>query len=175
MDKVDIRQPKETKANANLPKTAEERAVALTDLMERLASHLVQETRSIRSLDFAALPRLVKEKEPMALVIEEMGRLLRIDRAGFAALPPSLLSRLKEANAALNLASEDNAAALRRMAASQRLLVDTVVGVVNQGRRLDHPAYGPAAAGMRAPLGHRAAHQAPVAGPATSATLNQHV
>lgn len=149
MDKVDVRFPQKPKPAANLPKNAEERAVALSDLMERLSAHLTRETAAIHGRRHQELAELVKAKQPMVLVCEEVSRMLRIDRDGMAALPAALKTRLKAANDALNAAVHENALALQRMTEGQKLLVDTVVTAVRQAQQGLKPAYGPAAAGYR--------------------------
>lgn len=149
MDKVDVRFPQKPKPAANLPKNAEERAVALSELMERLAAHLGRETAAILARRRHELAELIRAKQPMVLVCEEVSRLLRIDREGMATLPGPLKARLKAANDALNAAAHENALALQRSTEGQKLLVDTVVAAVRQARQGQQPAYGPAAAGYR--------------------------
>lgn len=172
MDMVDIRQPRQSKtAPTNLPKSAEERAEALIGLMERLTAHLDAETQALGERRTGDISDLVKAKQPMALVAEEMGRLLRIDRAGLSSLPLDLKERLRTAVRALNAATDANIGTLDRMTGAQRLLVDTIVGAVNRERKLNHPAYGPMAGGRRTNAPSRV-YAAPTNGPATSATLN---
>lgn len=172
MDMVDIRHPQKPKsAPVNLPKSAEERAEALISLMERLTAHLEQETRTLADRRVRDIAALVKAKQPMALVAEEMGRLLRIDREGLSSLPLDLKERLRETVRALNAATDANIGTLDRMAGAQQLLVDTIVDAVNRDRKLNHPAYGPAAGGRYA-NGPSRVYAPPTNGPATSATLN---
>jgi hypothetical protein len=172
MDKVEIRQPQPAKAApSNLPKTPEDRAVVLIDLIERLTSHLANETNAIEQRRNGDLGDLVTAKQPMSLVTEEMARLLRIDRDGMSALPLDLKERLRDAVRALQSTVECNVATIQRAAGAQKILVDTVVGAVNRERRLSHPAYGPMAAGQR-PNSPSRAFGPPKSGPATAATLN---
>lgn len=176
MDKVDIRLPQQPKqGSSNLPKNAEERAVALVDLMERLAALLDRETAAVRSNRMADYAALIKDKQPVGLVVEEMGRLLRIDRAGLASLPPQLKAQLRAANHALMQALGDNVEALRRRGNAQGLLVETIVGAINCNRQHNHTSYGPEAAGYASPIGRRRGYFAPAHGPSTSATLNAHL
>lgn len=173
MDKVDVRLPKTPKAPpANVPKTAEERAMALVGLMVRLAAHLDRETAAARGrASTAEMAALAKAKEPMALVYEEISRLLRVDREGMTALPEELKAELRAATKALAASAAANTELLRSATASQNVLVDTVVASVNRARRSNQPAYGPAAAGYSSPQ-HRRDYGTPRHGPATSGTLN---
>lgn len=168
MDKVEVTFPKPPKPSA-LPQTTEGRAVVLVDLMERLALHIDAETAAVaKRRRNAELAAIAKDKQPIALVFEEVSRLLRVDREGLAALPDDLKGRLKGASQALARAASDNALRLRRSAEGQTKLVDTLVTSVNRARRQDHPSYTPAAAGyVSAVRGGPARH-----GPATAATLN---
>jgi len=170
-DFVDIRTPQQKKATAaNLPKTAEERAEALIDLMDRLTDQVEEETRAL-STRGANLDELVKRKQPMSLVAEEMARLLRVDRAGFTGLPSEIKDRLRAANIRLNSAAEVNMELLQRMRSAQGRLVDLVVRAVNRDRVANHPAYGPNV-GRRAPAVTRLALAPASRGPATSGTFN---
>lgn len=176
MDKVDVRfpQPAKSAPAPNLPKNAEERATALVDLMGRLAAHLRRETAAVRNRRFGAeLTEIAREKQPMALVFEEISRLLRIDREGMAKLPPELKGKLKDATRALYEASAENAELLRRNGEAQQVLVDTVVGAVNRARQVTTVAYNPASTGAsRGGTASGRPYGGPTHGPATAATLN---
>lgn len=170
-DLVDIRTPERKRTPAaNLPKTAEERAEALIDLMNRLADHVEEETRTLRTRG-ADLADLVRRKQPMSLVAEEMARLLRVDRGGFSDLPRETRDRLRAANARLNEAAEINIELLSRMRNAQSRLVELVVRAVNRDRVASHPAYGPSV-GRRAPAVTRLSLAPASRGPATAGTLN---
>lgn len=169
MDKVDVRFPQPDKKTApppNLPKNAEERAVALIDLMGRMSAHLRRETDAVRRrCSVAELTRLASEKQPMMLVYEEVSRLLRVDREGMANLPDAVKGKLREATRALYEASAENADVLQRNGAAQKTLVDTVVGAINRARQVTTVAYGSGASPTRA-------YGPPPRGPANAATLN---
>ncbi len=168
MDKVDVRFPQPARAAppSNLPKNAEERAVALVDLMGRLAAHLRRETAAVLARrPGRELAQIAREKQPMALVCEEISRLLRVDREGMARLTPELKATLREATRNLYEASAENAETLQRNSAAQKILVDTTVAAVNRARQTTTVAYGSGSAPGRA-------YGPPPKGPATSATLN---
>lgn len=172
MDKVDVRLPRPPRTPpANLPKNAEERAISLIGLMGRLTAHLDHETQAARDrASTAEMEALAKAKEPMALVYEEVSRLLRIDRDGFQQLPSTLVDELKAATRALAASAAANVELLRTATRSQSVLVETVVASVNRARTASVPAYGRAgggAAGGRAP-----AYAGPRHGPALAVTLN---
>lgn len=170
-DFVDIRSPDRPKSGpGNLPKTSLERAEALIDLMTRLADQVEDETRTL-ARPGASLAGVVKRKQPMSLVAEEMGRLLRVDRAGFAALPTETKARLREANTRLHDVTEINIRALQRSGEAQHRLVDLVVRSVNRDRAADHHAYAPNR-GRKAPAVTRLALVPTTRGPATAGTLN---
>lgn len=159
MDKIDIRTPYGRSAEApagkpaaGLPKNAHERATALIGLMDRLATLIARESDAVRRRRPAAEIRaLVKEKEPMVLVYEEISRLLRVDPEGVAALPVELKARLKDAAARLRDAGNDSADLLRTTEGSQKLLVDTVAASLTRAKQRNVSAYQATAAGGRPP------------------------
>lgn len=167
MDKVDVRFPQPAKAPpAGVPKTAQERACALIDLMGRMTALLRRETEAVRARrPTAELAQYAREKQPMSLVYEEVSRLLRVDREGLANLPADIKTALRDASTTLRDATEENAEALRVGGAAQKLVVDTVVGAINRARGIPKTAYGPASAAGRI-------YAPPTHGPQTSATLN---
>lgn len=167
MDKVDVRFPQPSKpAAGNLPKNALERATALVELMARLTALLEREATAVRAHRPAAeLTRLAKEKQPMSLVYEELSRLLRIDRDGLMALPAEMKTALKEATGKLYAATADNAEALRVGGAAQKIVVDTVIGVLTRQQKAPATAYA-------AHMGGGRGYSPPPSGPRTSATLN---
>lgn len=153
MDKVDIRfsEPNKPAAPNNLPKNAYERAVALVGLMGRLAVCIDRESEAIaKHRPVAEIKALVKEKEPMALVYEEISRLLRVDREGLAALPPELKQQLRDATERLRTAGQVNADTLRVAEKSQKILVETVASAVNRTKQGQAASYNATAAGGRA-------------------------
>lgn len=169
MDKVDVRFPTERKP-LNLPRNAEERAVALVDLTTRLAAQIERETAAIRGHRPAAeVIALATAKQPLSIAYEELSRLLRIDRAGMAGLAPELKERLIAATQALTDSTTVNARVLRIAGESQQTLVDALVTAVNRLRRSEPGIpYGPPTASGKPLRGYGA----PTRGPATSATLN---
>lgn len=173
MDKVDVRFPKERKAPPpNLPRNAEERAVALVDLMGRLAATLDRETAAAEAhAGSPVLARCAQDKQPMALVLEEVSRLLRVDREGMAGLPAETRERLAAATRSLAASAAANAEALSTGSHAQRLLVDTLVTAVNRARHHQPGvAYGPGGP-VRGPGAVRG-YGPPTHGPGTAATLN---
>ncbi|MBP2298792.1 flagellar basal-body protein [Azospirillum picis] len=166
MDKVDVRFPQQARPTANLPKNAQERAIALVELMVRLTALLERESAAVRARRPAKeLAQIVKDKQPMTLVYEEVSRLLRVDRDGLASLPPELKTALKEATGKLYAATADNAEALRVGSAAQKVMVDTVVGVISRQQKAPSTAYA-------AHMGGGRGYSAPPSGPRTSAALN---
>lgn len=154
MDKLDIRSQTNAapKPAANLPKNAHERAVALIGLMERIAVCVERESDAIRRRrPVAEIRALVREKEPMTLVYEELSRLLRLDPEGLKALPDDVKAKLKAATARLRSAGDDNADTLRTASKTQKILVDTVAAAVNRLNARQAAAYQATAAGGRAP------------------------
>jgi hypothetical protein len=152
MDKLDIRSfaPPSPKPAGNLPQNAHERASALIGLMDRLAACIRRESDAIRRRrPVAEIKALVKEKEPMVLVYEEISRLLRVDKEGVAALPVEVKTKLKEAAARLKTAGDDSAGMLRAAEAGQKLLVDTVAAAIGKANGRQTAAYPATAAGGR--------------------------
>ncbi|BAI72480.1 flagellar basal-body protein [Azospirillum sp. B510] len=166
MDKVDVRFPQPAKPAANLPKNAEERAVALVELMGRLTSLLEREAAAVRARRPAReLAQIVKDKQPMTLVYEEISRLLRVDREGLIALSPELKTALREGTGRLYAATADNAEALRVGGEAQKVMVDTVVGAITRQQKAPTTAYA-------AHMGGGRGYSPPPSGPRTSAALN---
>ncbi len=166
MDKVDVRFPQQAKPAANLPKNAQERAVALVDLMGRMTAVLEREAAAVRARRPAKeLAQIGRDKQPMTLVYEEISRLLRVDRDGLMALPEELKTTLKDATAKLYAATADNAEALRVGGAAQKIMVDTVVGVISRQQKAPSTAYA-------AHMGGGRGYSPPPSGPRTSAALN---
>lgn len=154
MDKLDIRyRPAPPAAKpAGLPKNALERAQALVGLMERIAACLDREAVAIRRRrPVAEIRALVKEKEPMMLVYEELSRLLRVDADGVAALPAEVKTQLKAATLRLKTAGDAGTEALRCASAGQQLLVDTVAAAIGRANQRQTTAYNATAGGGRAP------------------------
>lgn len=176
MDKVDVRfpSPKPAAPPPALPKTALERATALSGLMRRLAAHLDRESAAVRGrLPPAEILRMARDKQPMVLVYEEVSRLLRVDREGLAGLPPEVKRELAEATRQLAASAAANTETLKINSDAQQMMVDTLVGAVNRARQSQPGvAYGPGAGGFRQPP---RGYGPPKHGPATSATLNTHL
>ena len=169
MDKVDVRFPTERKP-LNLPRNAEERAVALVDLSARLTAQIDRETAAIREHRPAAeLIALATAKHPLCIAYGELTRLLRIDRAGVAALAPELKDRLAAATQALTDSTAVNAHVLHVAGQCQQTLVEAMVSAMNHLRQTEPGVpYGPPTASGRPLRGYGA----PTRGPRTSATLN---
>ncbi|WP_431857978.1 flagellar basal-body protein [Azospirillum sp.] len=169
MDKVDVRFPTERKP-VNLPRNAEERAVALVDLCARLAQQMDRETAAVRDHRPAEeVMALANGKHPLCIAYEELSRLLRIDRAGMAALAPDLKERLAAATQTLSESARANVHALKLAGETQQTLVDMMVHAMNQLRQTaPGVAYGPRQS--NGPL--LRGYGAPTRGPQTSATLN---
>lgn len=169
MDKVDVRFPTERKP-VNLPRNAEERAVALVDLSTRLAQQMDRETTALRTHHPPEeVIALATAKHPLCIAYEELARLLRIDRAGVAALAPELKERLSEATQVLAESTRVNANALKLAGETQQTLVDMMVSAMNQLRQsAPGVPYGPKQS--NGPL--LRGYGAPTRGPQTSATLN---
>ena len=166
MDKVDVRFPQQPKPAANLPKNAQERAVALIELMGRLTALLEREAAAVRARRPAReLAQIVKDKQPMTLVYEEISRMLRVDREGLIALPQEMKTALKDATGKLYAATADNAEALRIGGEAQKVMVDTVVNVITRQQKAPSTAYAAHRGGGRG-------YSPTPSGPRTSAALN---
>ncbi|WP_298364691.1 flagellar basal-body protein [Azospirillum sp.] len=167
MDKVDVRFPQPAKAPpSNLPKNALERATVLVTLMARMTSLLQQETAAVQARrPTSELAQFAKDKQPMSLVYEDISRTLRVDREGMRNLPDELKTSLKEAATALYAASAENAEALRLSGIAQKIIVDTVVGVVTKAQKAPTTAYA-------AHMGGGRGYTPPPNGARASAALN---
>lgn len=167
MDKVDVRFPQPAKAPiANLPKNALERATALVSLMGRMTSLLQRETAAVKARrPTSELVQFSKEKQPMALVYEDVSRALRVDREGMRTLPDELKAALKDAAGALYAATAENAETLRLNSAAQKIVVDTMVGVVTKAQKAPVTAYA-------AHMGGGRGYTPPPNGVRASAALN---
>lgn len=169
MDKVDVRTPT-TRKPLNLPRNAEERATALVDLCSRLADQMDRETAAVRENRPAEeVMALSNAKHPLCIAYGELSRLLRVDRAGMAALEPDLKDRLAAAMQTLADSTRTNVHVLKYAGEAQQTLVDMMVAAMNQLRKTaPGVAYGPRQS--NGPL--LRGYGAPTRGPQTSATLN---
>lgn len=119
------------------PGTAAERAEVLISVMERLGGLLSRELDALRR---GALPEIVAlqgEKRDLGTRFDEIGRLLRLDRAGLAALSPDLLARLKSSGARFADIAHVSRETLDIAAEAQKWVVEVVVKTVNQDRKAD--------------------------------------
>ncbi len=167
MDKVDVRFPQPAKAPpSNLPKNALERATVLVTLMARMTSLLQRETAAVLARrPTSELAQFAKDKHPMSLVYEDISRTLRVDREGMRNLPDELKTSLKQAATELYAASAENAEALRLSGIAQKIIVDTVVGVVTKAQKAPTTAYA-------AHMGGGRGYTPPPNGVRASAALN---
>jgi len=137
---ADPRRPQPPKT-APPPGTTAERAVVLISIMDRLAALLTRELDATRRGALAELPVLQGEKRELGARLDEIGRLVRLDRAGLAALDPDLFRRLRDAGARLGQIVEADLRTLDVRAEAQKRVVEVVVKTVNQERRAG-AAYG---------------------------------
>ncbi len=171
MDKIDLRTPKKRRSNVVLPKNAEERAVALIDVTERLIAVINRETEMLsRPYSPADLGQVADKKQPLSFAFDELSRLLRIDRDGMANLAPELKDRLTAMTEALVASATINAEALSIAVKTQKIVAETLVASINLLRdQQPGLSYDPTDGGGRALQGHGSLTRG---GPTTSAMLN---
>jgi len=151
---------------APMPGTPTERAEVLVSVMERLGALLARELDAARCRRYAEITALQGEKRDLTKRLDEIGRLVRLDRTGLAALAPDLTARLKDSGERLGALILTSAETLMIQAEAQKWVVDVAVKGANQKQRAD-TAYGKLQRGF-APRAVRAG----AAGPTTfSATL----
>ena len=118
-----------------------ERAEVLVSVMDRLAGVLAREMDLVRCGVLAGVTALQTDKRELTGRLDEVGRLLRLDRAGLAALPPDLLERLRQSARRLAELTAASADQLSIQVAAQTCILEVVVRTVKQGRRSE-TAYG---------------------------------
>jgi|GEM_PF-3861402 len=121
----------------NLPKTATERATALLEMATRLADLIRSEMAAIERGDLRAAAAMVAPKQKLVYGYEELGRQLRVDQAGFAALDDSVKTRLTAASRTIFDLTEQTVRKLRVRSEAQQGLVDFFVRAINTGRQID--------------------------------------
>ncbi|MEI7609728.1 MAG: hypothetical protein WCJ64_20295 [Rhodospirillaceae bacterium] len=122
-----------------VPNTAERVEVLIT-VNTSLAALLARECDAANRRALAEVAALQDEKRRLAQRFDEIGRLVRLDKAGLAALPPELMARLKESSWRLAEATSANVQALDIQAAARKSVIDVVVKAVNH-QRLSEAAY----------------------------------
>ncbi len=145
-----------------VPSTAE-RVEVLIGVNDRLAALLARERDAVERQALSEVAALQADKRRLATRFDEIARLVRLDKAGLAALPPDLMARLRESSWRLGEVTAANAQALDTQAAARKSVIDVVVKAVNHERRSE-AAY----AGCRQGYAPKAAR----ALPARSSTLN---
>lgn len=117
--------------------TVAERAVVLISIMDRLSVLLARELDAIRRDALAEVSALQGEKRDLGARLDEIGRLLRLDRAGMASLGPEVLGRLRDSGARLAQVVDADLQTLDVRAEAQKRVVEVVVKTVNQERRAE--------------------------------------
>ena len=131
------RMPSSPAAGASPPPVQNpvERAEVLIGISERLAALLLRERAAVERRALAEVAALQADKRSLAARFDEIARLVRLDKAGLAALPPDLLGRLQESSRLLADATRANAETLDVQALARRSVIDVAVKAANQERR----------------------------------------
>ncbi len=145
------------------PPSTAERVEVLITVNDRLAALLVREREALERRAVAEVAGLQADKRGLAARFEEIGRIVRLDKAGLGALPAEVMGRLRESSWQLAAATAANVQTLDIQAAARKSVIDMVVRTVNHERQSE-AAY----AGCR--RGY--APKSPRAPPPRSTTLN---
>jgi len=131
--------------------TAEERAIALAGLMERLSEILCEETAAVRARAPASrIAELAAGKQALLQPYQQLSRALQDDPEGSAALPEEIRQRLKRQAGELARSCADNAEALRPAVEVQQTLIDIVAAAHTRNQQAGYgipagaaaPGYG---------------------------------
>ena len=109
-----------------------ERVEVLIGISERLAALLQRERAAVERRALAEVTALQADKRGLAARFDEIARLVRLDKAGLAALPPELMERLHESSRRLADATRANAETLDVQALARRSVIDVAVKAANQ-------------------------------------------
>ncbi|CAK0777816.1 hypothetical protein WCLP8_50019 [uncultured Gammaproteobacteria bacterium] len=122
------------RANAKsvVPSTTADRVELFLDLSDRLARIMAREQAALNDGRYAEVSRLISDKQKLTLAYEEIGRLIRLDQAGTAALPTATKAALLAATRTLRAMVGGSADAQKISAGAQRRLVETLVRAFNQ-------------------------------------------
>ena len=163
-----LNQPRQVPAPAPSPPvpSVAERVEVLIGVNDRLAALLVRESKAVERRALAEVAALQEEKRRLALRFDEIARLVRLDKAGLAALEPELTARLRESSWRLAEATAANVQALDIQAAARKSVIDVVVRSVNHERKSE-AAY----AGCRKGYAPKAARMPPGRSATFNATL----
>ncbi len=121
--------------------TLAQKAALLISVMDRLTEVIGSELEAVRCSAHARVKSLQSAKQDLYGRLDEVGRLLRLDRAGLAALPLELLARLGESSRKLHVLTAASLELLDTQVEAQKCVVDVVVKTVNHERRTE-AAYG---------------------------------
>lgn len=112
-----------------------ERVEVLIGVNECLTALLARERQAVERRALAEVAALQEEKRRLALRFDEIGRLVRLDKAGLAALAPDLKDRLRESSWRLAEATAASVQTLDIEAAARKSVIDVVVKTVNHERK----------------------------------------
>jgi hypothetical protein len=130
--------------------TPTERAQNLIAVMDRLTDVMTLELDAVRKGALERVATIQAEKRALATRFDEVGRLLRLDRAGLAGLPPDVRTALNDASRRLGEVTMASAELLDIQGRAQKCVVDVVVKSVNHERRAV-TAYGQLRKGIARP------------------------
>ncbi|MEI8394324.1 MAG: hypothetical protein WCF85_06275 [Rhodospirillaceae bacterium] len=117
--------------------TPAERVMVLISIMDRLHEVLERELDLARSDALTGVIALQADKLALTGRLDEIGRVVRLDRAGLAGLAPELMNRLKESGMRLNRTTAASADFFSIQAAASKAVIDVLVRSVNRDHRVE--------------------------------------
>ncbi|MEI6559602.1 MAG: hypothetical protein WCO00_14460 [Rhodospirillaceae bacterium] len=117
------------------PPSLAERAAVLIGVIDRLSALLGRECDAVTRGALSELEGLQGDKRDLAGRFDEIGRLVRLDKAGLAALPADLLAQLKESSRRLREITQVNVGMLDIEAAARKSVIAVAVRTVNHERQ----------------------------------------
>ena len=114
-----------------------ERVEVLIGVNDRLAAVLVRERDALERRALAEVAALQADKRALATRFDEIGRLVRLDKAGLATLPPETMARLRESSWRLAEATSASVQSLDIHAAARKAVIEVVVKTVNHERQAE--------------------------------------
>lgn len=125
------------------------------ETLERMIALFTEEQDVLRSRDMRGLAALTERKHLLTKAYEDATATMRLDIAGFQALPTQTKARLKALAQRFRVAAEENAHLLQAATSVSQSVLNVVVNSINRHRNAAN-AYGTRRGGY-APVAHRRA------------------
>ena len=119
------------------PPSVIERVELLIKVSDRLASVLAREAIALERKALSEVSALQPEKRSLSARFDEIGRLIRLDKASLMNLAPDYMARLREESWRLCEITSANVKALDVQSAARKSMIEVVVKSVNLERQAE--------------------------------------